>query len=303
MHHPATKEALEDDYFSEHVLTPGGRRIQRKGEPPAEVRTYEAVNRRVALGDVFKSFDVTRTLASQAFKVRYKQSALGPIWLVAQPAVLLGVLTLIFSGVVAIKIPNHISYATFALVGLTVWGFFQVTLMTGGQAFVSNAALVRYFPTPRITFVLALLAVALLPLTLMLPATLIAAGLGPGFGLRTLVTPLLLAWIILFTGTVTLMLATITVRFRDLLSLVPFVLQVGLFVTPIAYPFSLAGHKIQVLLALNPLSGIIEAWRWAVLGLSPNVLALAVSGAATLLVAVAAWRIFVREEPLFADRI
>lgn len=303
MQQPAVQQRPEADADSELVVTPSGRHVRRKVEPAGEVRIYEAVKRRVRLGSLAKSVDVTRALASQAFKVRYKQSALGPVWLIAQPATLLGLVTLVFTGVVKVKIAHHISYPTFALVGLTVWTFFQGSLMTGVQAFINNAGLVRFFPAPRIAFVLATLVVALLPFTVMLPATFITAELGPGLGLRTLALPLLLVWLFLFTTSVTLVLATLTVRFRDLVSIVPFGVQVGLFVTPIAYPFTLASREIQILFAFNPMSGIIEGWRWAILGISPNMLALSVSTGVTVIALMGAWRIFVREEVLFADRI
>jgi lipopolysaccharide transport system permease protein len=93
------------------------------------------------------------------------------------------------------------------------------------------------------------------------------------------------------------------VRYRDALAALPFILQAGLFLSPVAYPLSEAGETASWVLALNPVSGIIESWRWALLGTSPNEFALATSGVLTLALTLFAWRYFAKEEVHFADRI
>jgi len=135
-------------------------------------------------------------------------------------------------------------------------------------------------------------------------ATLIVAiGVGD-LSPRVVMLPVAAVWLFLFTAGVVAISSAITVRFRDMLNILPFLLQVGVFVSPIGYPRSELGTNVQRIVDLNPLTGIIETWRWMVLPLeSLPIFPVAVSLAETAILLVAGWFIFSRLEVKMADEI
>jgi lipopolysaccharide transport system permease protein len=114
--------------------------------------------------------------------------------------------------------------------------------------------------------------------------------------------PFAIVWAVVFTFSLTMLVASVAARFRDTLSVMPLLIQAGIFVTPVGYPIEGAPANIKLLLSLNPVSGIIEAWRWVVLDMpNTNVGVMAIAGGITIVLAVAAWVIFSRLEVTFAD--
>ena len=127
----------------------------------------------------------------------------------------------------------------------------------------------------------------------------IAYGLLP---IQALLLPFLLAWLMIFTYATLLLISPVAVKYRDTLAVVPLIIQAGIFVTPVGYGIDGAPSTIKALLILNPATGLIEAWRWALLDLpDPSIAAIAIAGGWTLLLLVAGWRIFGRLEVTFAD--
>jgi lipopolysaccharide transport system permease protein len=125
-------------------------------------------------------------------------------------------------------------------------------------------------------------------------------GLPP---VQVLLLPLLVAALVVLVWSLTLVFASLNVRFRDVSNVVPFILQGGLFLTPVGYPLSSVDGWLEVLLYLNPFTGIIELWRWSLLGSSVDPGLVAVTAGVTLLALVLGWRLFSRLETRFADII
>jgi ABC-type polysaccharide/polyol phosphate export permease len=242
-------------------------------------------------------------LAVRDMKVKYKQAALGPLWLVIAPLGMLAAVTIAFSGVTDVH-TSGIPYVPFALCGLTVWSFIQLSLTMGTQAILANGPLVRRSPLPRVALMTGSLVGNTPPLAVLLVATLIATLALWHVPAQVILVPLLILWVFVFTLGVTLLVSAVAARFRDTVSLMPLIIQAGIFVSPVGYGLEGAPKNIQALLILNPVSGLIEAFRWAVLGLpDPNMTAIAFAAGWTLVGAVAGWWIFGRMEVEFADYV
>jgi lipopolysaccharide transport system permease protein len=270
-------------------------------EMPA-VRTITPVKRRLRLADVFRDVSVVRVLAARDFKVKYKQSLLGPLWLIFQPLALLAAFLVAFRGLADVQ--SGVPYVVFALVGLTVWAFFQASMTIGTASLITNIMLVRFTPCPRFAFPVAAVIASLPALGVTAFAALIAAVANEAVSPRVLLLPLGTVWLFLLTCGLVAVVASFTVRYRDTLSAMPFLLQVGLFLAPVGYPLSELGSTVRALVDLNPLTGLIEAWRWMVIsGYVPSFEPIAVSLVETGLLVAIAWFVFSRLETTMADEI
>jgi lipopolysaccharide transport system permease protein len=186
-------------------------------------------------------------------------------------------------------------------VGLCVWNFIAMTLAVAPQAFVNNSTLVRRSPAPRPAFISATVMSNLPLLGIMLTVTLGGAVIWRGLGLEMLVLPLLVVWLLAFAWGTVLLIAPIASRFRDAIAIVPLVVQAGIFISPVGYDLATAPSNIKVLLSINPVTGIIEAWRWSMLGMDVSIGIVAVSLAWTVILLAVGWRVFVRMEYRLAD--
>lgn len=229
-------------------------------------------------------------------KVRYSQTLLGGAWAIFQPLILMLVFTFAFRRLAKIE-TGAIPYPVFALAGLVFWTFFSKALTQGADSLVANAQLLTKVYCPRLLIPIAAVVSGLVDFCLSLAFFLIFAaayGFLPSWRLVLLPVALLLG-LVLAVGA-SLLLSAINVRYRDIRQALPFLVQLLLFLSPIAYPI---GSK---LLAVNPLVGIVELFRWSLVGgagPSPLDLALAVTVAFTLLIVGAAY--FSRLERVFAD--
>lgn len=265
------------------------------------VRRIVPAKHRVRVSELWTSFPVARALALRDFKIRYKQSFLGPFWLLLQPLGILGAFTVVFAGVADVP-TDGVPYGLFALVGITVWSFVNIALGVGVRAHLTNHKLIKLVPCPRTAYVSASVLSSLPNLVIPLVLTLAVIPLvGWSVGPQLLALPALIVWLFVFLWSATNFLAALNVRVRDVGALLPFLLQGGLFVTPVGFSLEGTSGLLAVVLACNPLTGIIESWRWCLLGTSPDPLALAVSAGATVVTAVAGWLVFRRLEPSFAD--
>jgi ABC-type polysaccharide/polyol phosphate export permease len=258
------------------------------------------VKRRVRVRDLWTTRRVARIIGQRDVKVKYKQAALGPLWLVVAPLGMLLAITVAFYGVTEVD-TGEVPYVLFALVGLVVWTYLQLCVSVGAQAIIANHPLVRRSSMPRLALVTGSLIGNLPPLAVMLAATLVLTLVVGSLPLQVLLLPVVLAWLMVFVGGVTLFMAAISVRFRDLLAVIPLMIQAGLFVTPVGYPIAGAPDNIKILLSLNPASGLIEAWRWVVLDVSPDLSIIASGIAWTVVLSLVGWWVFTRLEVTFAD--
>jgi ABC-type polysaccharide/polyol phosphate export permease len=267
-----------------------------------EVRRIVPTKRRVRLSGLWRDIPVVQVLAARDFKVKYKQSLLGPLWLLFQPVALLAAFLVAFQGLADVQ--SGTPYIPFALVGLAAWAFFQASMTIGSAAFISNYTLVRFTPCPRFAFPLAGLIASVPSFVVTITGALIAAAVSGVLSPKLILIPFGFAWLFLLTAGVVAITASLTVRYRDMLSAMPFLLQVGLFLAPVGYPLSELDTTVRIIVDLNPLTGIIEAWRWMVLsGYVPSFEPIGVSLVVTPLVVLAGWRFFSRFETTMADEI
>lgn len=207
------------------------------------------------------------SLAWRNVRSRYKQAGLGMLWAIIQPAVQVVVFTLLF-GVIA-KVPSGgVPYAVFALCGLLPWNAFAKILSDGAIALSANQALITKIFFPRVYLVLAAGASAILDALVglvLLAIAMITFGVAPSPRLW-LAVPALAGAMVLAFGLAAL-LAAVNARWRDVQHTIPFVLQIGLFLTPVLYRDSLLPANWRWIAGINPLSGFIEIFRSSVLGL------------------------------------
>jgi lipopolysaccharide transport system permease protein len=269
---------------------------------PAE-RVIRPTKRRLRLRDFVANAPVTRVLTARDLKVKYKQSLFGPLWLVFQPLALLAGFLVAFQGLAGVD-TGGLPYVVFALVGLSVWSFFQAAMTIGTASLISSANLVRYTPCPRLAFPLAAVIASLPAFGVTATGAVVATTVTGHITIKVLLLPLVLIWLVLLTLAVVAILSSLAVRYRDINSALPFLLQVGVFLAPIGYPLAEVSSTARALLGLNPLTGVMEGARWMVLsGYQPDIEPIVISLAATALLVVAGWRLFSRRETTMADEI
>ncbi len=270
--------------------------------PPASVTVRVPTKARVRIGDLRTYGPVIRALASRDLKARYKQSALGPAWVVFQPLALLAAFTVGFRSVAHVH-TDGVPYVLFALAGLAVWTYFQAVTMVATGSIVNNYPLVRWTACPRLALPLATL-ISNLP-SFLIPglAAIIAAGAAGYLWIGSLLVPVMCLWLLLFVAICAILLAAITVRARDVLSVMPFMLQVTLFLSPVAYGTAALSPVLRALISINPLTGLLDAWRWVLLGVRPSLTAVIISLALTAIGTGVAWRLFAVLEVRMADEI
>jgi lipopolysaccharide transport system permease protein len=243
-------------------------------------------------------------LAVRDLKVRYKQSVLGIAWAVAQPFALMLVFSVVFSFFVKIKTPG-IPYPVFSYVALVPWTYFVNGLTTGTNSLVANSNLVSKIYFPREISPMAALLAGFVDF---LVASLIFAGMllyyHIGVTLKMLWLPAIVVLQVALMLGITLMLSAANVFFRDGRLLMPFALQIWMYVTPVIYPLTLVPARYRTLFSLNPITGIIDAYRRVTLeGQTPDPGLLAYAAAATCLLLAVAYRVFKSVEMRFADVI
>jgi lipopolysaccharide transport system permease protein len=256
------------------------------------------------MADLWDYRELAYFLAKRDLQVRYKQSVLGVAWAVLQPLALMAIFTLIFSTLVGVK-SEGVPYPVYALAGITVWIFVSQSIGQAGISLVGDASLLSKVFFPRLIVplakVLGLLADLVITTTLLIVVSIVIVGF-PGWALLTVPLWLLLAGSFALAAGV--LAATLNVRYRDVGIVVPFILQIGLFVTPVAYPASLVTGTWRVFYALNPAATSITGMRWALQGTAAPALApVLVSIAMTIGLLVVATLYFKRSEQHFADII
>lgn len=241
-------------------------------------------------------------------KVRYKQTALGVAWIVLQPVISMVVFSLLFGAL--LKVPSGgVPYPVFSLTALLPWTYFATSLTKSSTGLVDSASLITKVYFPRLVVPLSGVLSGLVDFGI---AFLVLAGLMLYYGLSpTWAVVLLPAFLLLALLTAlgfSLWLSALNVRYRDVKYLVPFLVQIWMYLTPVVYGTTLIPERFRFLLALNPMTGVVEGFRWAFLGrhladAQPPGPLFAVSIAITLLVLASGLVFFRRTERTFADII
>ena len=247
--------------------------------------------------------DLLYFLTWRDISVRYKQTVLGFLWAILQPFLTMVVFA-IFLGRLAGMPSDGVPYPVFSYLGLLPWSYFSGAVTRAGTSVVGNAHLLTRVYFPRVLVPLSATLSALVDFAI---ASLVLGGLMAWYGIvpaRTAVLLLPLAALTALAATgIGMWLAALNVRYRDVQYAIPFLMQLWMFATPVVYPTSLVPPGWQPLFALNPMTGIIEAYRAAVLGTALDWPSLGISTlSAAVLAALGAWQ-FHRMEQSFADQV
>lgn len=237
-------------------------------------------------------------------KVRYKQSIVGIGWAVLQPLSLMLIFTLVFSFIVRVP-TGDIPYPLFSYTAVLPWTFFATSIAMGVPSLVNNMNLVTKVRMPREILPMATVMASLVDFAI---ASLVFAGMVIFYQVSLhwsalWVVPLLAIQIILTIGVV-LLGSSLNVLYRDIRFIVPLATQLWMYASPIIYPVDLVPERLRPIYYLNPMAGIIEGYRLAILeGQSPNLPAVGVSMLVSTAILVLGYRTFKRLEPVFADLI
>ncbi len=244
------------------------------------------------------------SFARRDIRAKYKQTIFGVAWAIIQPLSLMVVFTLVFSTFARIE-SDGIPYPIFSYSALIFWAFFASSVSQGTIAMTANAALVRKIYFPRETLLLAVMISAFMDLMI---AAVVLAGMfiyyHIAFTWAFLWVIPLLAIQVLFTLAVILTTSAVHVYFRDIGHALPLLIQLWMFATPIAYPLSSVPAWLLPIYMLNPMAGIVDGYRRALLHAShPDFAYLGIALVVALAAAAAAYLFFKRAERTFADVI
>jgi len=256
------------------------------------------------LGELWRFRELLYFLVWRDVKVRYKQTFFGAAWAIIQPLATMAVFSLFFGRLAGIP-SDGIPYPLFAFAALVPWTFFANGLAQSANSLVANQNLLRKVYFPRLAIPVAAVMSGLVDFGI---ACLMLLGLMVGYGVfptaNIIWIPALLALALVTALGAGLWFAALNVQYRDVAYVVPFVVQFWLLATPIAYPSSLLPAPWRILYGLNPMAGVVEGFRWSLLGAdtAPGAM-LAVSSVAAVAVLVGGALYFRRLEATFADAV
>jgi lipopolysaccharide transport system permease protein len=254
------------------------------------------------LSEMWEYRELLYFLVWRNIKVRYKQTAIGAAWAIIQPLMTMIIFTLVF-GKFANVPSDGLPYPIFSYAALLPWTYFATALNLSVLSVVNNSNLITkvyfprlFLPTSAILSGLIDFGISFIFFLVMMIWYGTMPGWGivflPGFVLLTVITAL----------SVSLWLSAINVLYRDVGQAIPFLIQLWLFASPVAYPISVVPEKWRLLYSLNPMTGVIEGFRWALLGReTPDILPLALSVAVVLVLLFSGILFFKRLEETFAD--
>lgn len=256
------------------------------------------------LGAVWRFRDLLLNLIIRDLKVLYRQAALGAAWAVLQPIFAVSIFTVVFGNFA--RMPSDgAPYPVFAFAAVLPWTYFAEAVRRSGMGLVQDAELLRKVYFPRLVMPLASVIAPLVDFAiafLVLLVVMMIYGVEPTWRLVA-IPPLVLITAALALA-VGLWLGPLNVRFRDIKHTLPFVIQIWMYASPVIYPLSLIPEHLRWVYSLNPMVGVIEGFRWALLGQgSPDVTALTISAVGIVVLLAGGLVFFKHMERSLADLI
>ena len=256
------------------------------------------------LSAVWRYRELLYFLIWRELKIRYKQAAIGAGWAIVQPIIAVLIFTAIF-GYFA-RIPSDGSpYAVFAFTALLPWTYFSEAFRRGSTGLVDDADLIRKIYFPRLIIPLAMVVAPIVDFLLSFAVLLLLLawyGMMPTQNIVFLPLFLLVAMVLALA--VALWLGPINVRFRDIKHTLPFLIQIWMYASPVVYPVSIVPERWKLLYSLNPMVGVIEGFRWALLGkANPDFQAMGLGMVLIILLLLGGIVYFKKMERFFADVI
>jgi lipopolysaccharide transport system permease protein len=256
------------------------------------------------LADIWANRELLMVFVRREISVRYRQAIIGLLWVVLQPLLTTAIFTTVF--MVFVRIPSQEqSYPLFAFAGIAVWQYFNRVVAEGGNSLVANSALITKVSFPRLIIPLVSpLAAALDCVIAILALIVMALLLGAHVGWTVILAPLVIVAVALFGYSIALWLAPLNAVYRDVGLVLPSVMQVAMYMSPIVYPASLVPEKVRWLYELSPVAVMVNTMRWVVLGTNPpSLVGLGVFAALTVLLFWGGTRFFRQMEGNLIDRI
>lgn len=257
----------------------------------------------LGLSDLWEFRELLWVLAGRDVKVRYKQTVLGAAWAVIQPIAVMVIFSIFFGRLAGIP-SDGVPYPIFAFAALVPWTYFAHALSGASVSVVEHRGIITKVYFPRVLLPAAPLLSGLVDFVLALGVLVVmmaAYGIVPTAAIVALPALILLAMMTALA--LGLWLSALNAHYRDFRYVIPFLLQLGFFLSPIAYPSSLVPGKWRLVYALNPMTGVIEGFRWALLGTPAPGPMLWVSAGAVFVLFVTGLAFFRRMERTFVDVI
>lgn len=254
------------------------------------------------LKEIWEYRELFFVLSFREFQVRYKQTIIGILWAVVRPVLTMVVFTFLFSQVAKIS-TGDVPYPIFSYAGLVLWTYFSTAVSQASSSMVGNSRLITKVYFPRVIIPASSTIVGLIDYAIsfvIVFALMIYYQYPLTLGMLLIPVIVFVTW--LLSVGLGLWFSALNVKYRDVQYALPFVTQTLMYITPVIYPVSLAGHY-QWILALNPLSGLIEAHRALILGSAVDWQLFWVSVLITLVIFVSGYIYFKKVEKYFADII
>ncbi|CAN5671890.1 ABC transporter permease [soil metagenome] len=283
--------------------------VSEPAEGPAEGRQLTVIEPSrgwvaLRLGELWRHRELLFFMVWRDLKVRYRQTAFGALWAILQPVGLAIIFSLFLGSLRGIS-PSGVPYGLFVLIGLVPWMLFSQTVGRAAESLVQAADIIQKVYFPRLLLPLAAVGSPMVDFGIGIVVVLIAStlmGFIPGI---TVLWMLPLTAMALATALAAgIWLAALNVRYRDVRHAVPFILQVWLFSSPVIYSAELVPESLRPIYYLNPMAGVIDGFRWALLGgVGPPIGPVLLSMVVTVAVLVGGLAYFRRVERAFADVI
>jgi homopolymeric O-antigen transport system permease protein len=275
-------------------------------DPPVTIRLQptSGFSRVLSPKELWRYRDLALQIVVRDITLRYRQTALGAAWAILQPVAFMVIFSVFFGRVAGVS-SDGVPYALFSLAALVPWAFFSNALLLGSESLVMYKELVAKIYFPRIFMPMGVIGAGFVDFGISIAILLVVVlvyGIVPSVGILFLPVLVLLAASAVLGATA--LLSAVNVRYRDVRYVVPFAVQMWLFITPVVYPASSIDEPWRTLSAINPMAGVVEGFRWAVLdtGSPPwDLIGMSALGAALLLLIGLAY--FDRVERSFADII
>jgi lipopolysaccharide transport system permease protein len=273
----------------------------RDAKPVIEIRPGGGW-RALDLREVWEYRELLQILVWRDLKVRYRQTFLGVIWVVAQPLLTTLIFTLLFNRIGHITAGTSVPYSLFVMVALVPWTFFSGGVTASSNSLIGSAHLISkvYFPRFIVPAASVLAGLADLAVTLGLVIVMLVFARVPVTPQLALL-PIGLLLCLVFALGVGLWMSALNVEYRDVKVIVPFLLQLWMYATPVVYPLSVIPQKFRWIAALNPMTGVIELFRASLLGDPVPWSGVVYAAVVTAVVTISGAYYFRRMERLFAD--
>ncbi len=218
------------------------------------------------LSELIEYRELLYVLILRDIKIKYAHTMVGIAWAVINPLFTLLILSFVFGMVAKIQVDN-IPHTIFTLTGLLAWNYVGTVMQEGGNSIVSSQAMVSKIYFPRIIIPLTKVFSALIDLLVTIIFLFILMVFYQFMPSKNIIFLPIFTMLIIFTGSaLAIWLSALTIRFRDFQYVTPFIVRIGMYITPVAFPLSMVPEKLKFIFSLNPLVGLIEGVRWCILG-------------------------------------